>query len=164
MLPHISQFPQFGASLISPAPISLSHVKSSFLLTAFVWHNSAMFCGFPSTGIHIWLGTQLIICIGHMFIEWEKLTSNAISPFSFLIRHSKIFNIFLTDIPVRKTGRSCLPAYNLYLLFYKYSVKSEQAATVRKHLPGIARNGTQFITPLNQKSFLPFFYIFITIQ
>lgn len=38
----------------------------------------------------------------------------------------------------------CLPAYNLYLLSYKYSIKREQAATVMKHLQGISRNGAQF--------------------
>lgn len=42
----------------------------------------------------------------------------------------------------------CLPAYNLYLLFYKYTINGEQAATVMKHLLGIARNGAQFTSSI----------------
>lgn len=68
-----------------------------------------------------------------MFTEWRELPSNAISSFPFSYQTFK---------DIQHLG--CLPAYNLYRLFYEYSIRGEQAATVMKHLPGIARNGAQF--------------------
>lgn len=53
----------------------------------------------------------------------------------------------------------CLPAYNLYLLFYKYSIRGKQAATVMKHLPEIAKNGAQFTSSIKSKGFLISFLI-----
>lgn len=52
----------------------------------------------------------------------------------------------------------CLPAYNLYLLFYKYSIRGKQAATVMKHLPEIAKNGAQFTSSIKSKGFLISFF------